>query len=543
MLMHRARSRARAGFGLGGVLLTVLALVAGLIAAGVTAGEAAAANPSASPTATPKPKPKPTPTPTSGIPMPKPQPTPKPEKVADKDKAPPGSPDVVIIVADDLRKGLAEPVLRNVSRYVSSKGSVFTNAVVTTPHCCPSRSMIMTGQYAHHSGIWDNGEVAGGWWPFRSKGLEKATLALALQRRGYRTGLFGKYLNGYTRIGPKPKPIPPGWNVFETFIGIGPTGAYGGYGLSGVGAFGTKPKDYSTDVLARRASKFIRGAKKNEPLFVMMTPYAPHSPSEPPARYAVSPTASVPLPKALRSAEGKPAWVQAARASRKEAFFTKLDRRRARERATMRAFDDAVGQVAEALQARGTLRNTIFIITSDNGYLHGDYGLAGKNLPYRAVTDVPLYVAWPAGGVPRGKDRRLTTMVDIPESVAAATGAKMPKAEGVNFLRPQDGLNTRFGVMLEGTSTDPARPAYCGFRTLEFRYARYSDGSEELYELRGDPNELRNVVDDPWYANVAAVMRDSAKRTCVPTAPGFSWNKVKPTNRRAILRDESATEE
>lgn len=451
-------------------------------------------------------------------------------------------PNVVLIVADDLRKGVAEPVLFNTNKYVTSRGVTFTNMVVTTPHCCPSRSMLLSGKYAHTTGVWDNGEVAGGWKVFKGNGFEQRTLAVALQKSGYRTALMGKYLNGYTRLSNKPKPIPPGWNVFNTFTNIGKTGAYFDYALTGVGQFGSGEEDYSTDVLARHAVDFIEGTKSDRPLFLMLTPYAPHSPYQPAPRHAIDAKAELPIDKSLRSAEGKPGWVQASRGLRTEKFFNHLDRRRARERATMRSFDDAVGSVAEALQKSGRLENTIFVVTSDNGYLHGEFGLAGKNLPYRAVTDVPLYVAWPAGGLPEGSDSRLATMVDVPTSIAAAAGVSMD-TEGINLFASPTGSNVRSGVMLEGTSTDPARPAYCGYRTTSYRFARYSDGSSELYDLRADPEERTNVIRDREYRPVRNMMRIHAKRLCQPTAPGFAWNKFTPTRMPSKSVGKSATEE
>lgn len=448
-------------------------------------------------------------------------------------------PNVVIILADDLRKGVAEGVLKETNQYVTSRGTQFTNAVVTTPHCCPSRSMLLTGRYAHTTGIWDNGEVAGGWKPFHNKGLENETLAVALDAEGYRTGLFGKYLNGYNRHSEIPKPVPTGWDVFETFTNIGATGAYYNYSLTGVGAFGDAPSDYSTDVLAGRATKFIRESSPDEPVFLMVTPYAPHSPTIPPPRYAVPPDARNPIPSQRFSAAGKPRWVQAAAASRTQNFFDKASERRAREVATMRAFDDAVGKIARALERAGRLDNTIFIVTSDNGYLHGDYGLGGKNLPYRAVTDVPLAIAWPTGSTLPRSDSRLITMVDIPTSITKTVGATM-KTEGINIFNPD---NERSGTMLEGTSTDPARPAYCGYRTLKYRFARYSDGSEELYSLDQDPHEMRNLVTKPKHQTRLSRIREKARNACQPTAPGFSWKNTKPTNSDALKKDESSTEE
>jgi hypothetical protein len=68
-----------------------------------------------------------------------------------------------------------------------------------------------------------------------------------------------------------------------------------------------------------------------------------------------------------------------------------------------------------------------------------------------------------------------------------------------------------------------ARPAYCGYHTRRFWFARYADGTEELYDLRLDPWELRNLAGDTGYSSRTAKLRVKAESACRPTPPGFEW--------------------
>jgi arylsulfatase A-like enzyme len=84
----------------------------------------------------------------------------------------------------------------------------FDEAFVSYPMCCPSRATILRGQYAHNHGVWrnDNGSH-GGWRAYKNRGHEQDNLATRLHDGGYRTGLFGKYLNDY-----RGRAVPPGWD-------------------------------------------------------------------------------------------------------------------------------------------------------------------------------------------------------------------------------------------------------------------------------------------------------------------------------------------
>src|SRR5918995_7324269 len=121
--------------------------------------------------------------------------------------APTAKPNIVFIIADDMRKDDLKymPKTRSV---LKDKGMIFHNAFVSTPLCCPSRATIMRGHYAHNSAVWNSRGSSGGWQTYRAKSLERNNVATRLDAAGYTTALFGKYLNGYSGTTNKP----PGWD-------------------------------------------------------------------------------------------------------------------------------------------------------------------------------------------------------------------------------------------------------------------------------------------------------------------------------------------
>src|SRR5439155_10539767 len=97
------------------------------------------------------------------------------------------SPNILIIVTDDQRQGL--DVMPKTIKWLGDGGTAYTNAFVTTPLCCPSRTSIFTGQYAHNHGL----KIE-----FKEDFDQTTTMQYYLQQAGYRTGLYGKYLNGWS---------------------------------------------------------------------------------------------------------------------------------------------------------------------------------------------------------------------------------------------------------------------------------------------------------------------------------------------------------
>jgi arylsulfatase A-like enzyme len=425
-------------------------------------------------------------------------------------------PDVVVILTDDQRTDslLSMP---SVKRLLIDRGTRFTQAIIPTSICCPSRSAILTGLYSHDTGVWDNGGPHGGWQTFHREGNEKRTIAVALKKAGYRTGLVGKYLNGFGHWSP-PNYTPPGWNQFEGFVLPRTSGAYYDYNIGRTTQYGAGGSDYSTDVLASRAVDFIWSTPEKRSLFLYFAPFAPHSPYEPAPRDLGTLHGMLPpyRPASLfASVADKPAWVRA-RPPVREAHTEYI---RERQGESLMAVDDAVAAIVAALEHSGRLRDTMIVFLSDNGLQIGEHHIVGKNVPYRQATSVPLVIRWDGHVAAGAVDDRLASNIDIAPTLAAAADVPM-RADGSSLLGP----TRRTGSLLEATfSGRYNRPAYCGWRTTDWMYVRYATGEEELYSYATDPDELHNLALDPAYATQLATMKAHAVKACRPMPPTFHW--------------------
>jgi hypothetical protein len=185
------------------------------------------------------------------------KPSPRPAEPKIEAAAPPN---IVLVLTDDQRwDQLGQmPILR---RTIGKPGTSFTNAVVVNPPCCPSRTTILTGRYSHDTGVWTNRAPDGGFTVFD----DSSTVATWLAAAGYRTGFVGKYLNEYTGTY-----IPPGWDRWSAFTNAaGGGGGYYNYTLNTDGTlidYGAASTDYSTDVLATQASRFVTIVRALAPL-------------------------------------------------------------------------------------------------------------------------------------------------------------------------------------------------------------------------------------------------------------------------------------
>jgi arylsulfatase A-like enzyme len=425
-------------------------------------------------------------------------------------------PDIVVILTDDQRTDSLLS-MSSVRSLLVDRGTRFTNGMVPTSICCPSRSTILTGLFSHSTGVWDNGGQHGGWRTFQRLGLERKTIALALDRAGYRTGLIGKYLNGFGHFSPTGYK-PAGWDTFEGFRLPRKSGAYYDYSLGGRSAFGAGTSDYSTDVLATRAVNFIWSTPRGRSLFLYFAPFAPHNPYAPAPRHLGALAGVLPSyhPASVTASVGdKPLWVQ----RRPEVRQARIDYIRERQGESLMAVDEAVAAIVAALEHSGRLHDTMIVFMSDNGLMTGEHHIVGKNVPYAASTSIPLVIRWD-GRVPAGAvDDRLALNVDVASTVAHAAKVSM-KTEGSSLL----GQRRRDGFVLESDySARYARPAYCGWRTASWMYVHYSGGEEELYDYATDPDEVHNLAKEPGYATQLAAMRADAQRGCRPTPPSFRW--------------------
>ncbi len=411
--------------------------------------------------------------------------------------APDPRPNVLIVLTDDQTLDTlpttpaAMPWFQSQLQDPAGHWLWFSNAVVSTPLCCPSRSTILTGQYDTRTGVRDNTQ---------GQNLDDTnTLPVWLDDAGYTTGLVGKYLNVYP-WGRAPF-IPPGWDRWFAKENANESTAYYDYDVVDQGVvrhYGAMPQNYATDVLAEQAVRFVQDAPSGEPWFLYFSPNAPHLPWVPAPRHAgafrdVQPP--IPTLEVLNDVAGKPDYVRnlppKTRADRQA--YVEADRN---ERAMLLSVDEAFHALVDAVAARGELDNTVIIFLTDNGYSFGLHRLDGKRYPYTPSIGVPFAIRTP--WAPAGTVNDLVANLDIAGTVAELAGVRvgLPQ-DGVSLVPALFGapIEPRRGVFLD-VAGDAYVPAWQGVRTRSYVYVHNGDGFEELYRS-SDTFQLHNLAADP----------------------------------------------
>jgi arylsulfatase A-like enzyme len=279
------------------------------------------------------------------------------------------------------------------------------------------------------------------------------------------------------------------------------------------------------------ARNFIDTAPASKPVFVYYAPYAPHLPSFPQHKYATRfPNLKPYRPPSYNEADvsDKPPWIRSQPRLDTVGGEQILAERQAEYR-TLLTVDDEVGDIVDALRATHRLAHSVILFASDNGVSWGEHRLlvGSKQLPYEEAIRVPLVVRYEPYTTRPSTDRHLIVNTDWAPTLAAIAGAPHPAVEGRSFLpllehqKPRPAWRTQF--LLEHMNGNPPSiaPDFCGIRSTGFMYARYTGGFEELYDLKTDPFELRNVARVPSEAGELAHMRLLTKRECNPPPPGY----------------------
>ena len=426
----------------------------------------------------------------------------------------PSHPNIVFVLTDDLSMDLL-PYMPQVQA-LQADGMTFNNYFVSDSLCCPSRSSIFTGEFPHDTGVFTNAGPFGGINAFYNHGDEDRTFNLALQRAGYRTAMMGKYINGYLE-GPRRSPIPstgvpPGWSEWDV-AGWGYREFNYKLNIDGtIHRFGHAPRDYLTDVIARRGVRFInRSAMMGKPFFLELATFAPHTPYVPAPRDAdLFPGLMAPRPPSFDVLPTDPPSWLAGHPPLTDHQIRRINwvfRRRVQD---VQAVGDMIDQVRTALENDGLANNTYIVFSSDNGLHTGEYRLTpGKLTAFDTDIHVPLIVTGP--GVPAGTSTdAMTENVDLAETFAQMGGTTMDTGDGHSLLglikgSIPDGWRNAILVEHHGPKPDPDDPdeqgrssgnplSYEAMRTPSFLYVEYTDGEREFYDLRNDPYELDNLL-------------------------------------------------
>jgi N-acetylglucosamine-6-sulfatase len=407
-------------------------------------------------------------------------------------------PNIVFILIDDQRwdalgcaghRFLKTPNIDRLAR----EGAMFRNAFVTTPLCSPSRASFLTGQYVHANGVRGNGPA------YNARSHELETFPKRLQAAGYETAYVGKW-----HMGNDDSPR-PGFDRWVSFRG---QGVYNNPVLN-VDGQRAPQEGYVTDILSDRAAEFIR-RPHGKPFAVYLSHKAVHGPFTPAERhrelYADPPITR--SPGAADTLEGKPALTRPVNGQ--PAFRPGGGSGEALIRNQLRctvAIDEGVGRVLKALEETRQLDRTLVIYTSDNGYFWGEHGLGDKRLAYEESIRVPLLMRYPplirAGSRPEG----MALNVDIAPTLLELARAPVPAEMHGRSLLPlfrEIAPEFRKAALFEYFAEPgfPRHPTWQAVRTDRWKYIRYPEleGTDEVYDLRTDPHELKNLAGDPGSA-------------------------------------------
>ncbi|HEX8352370.1 MAG TPA: sulfatase [Pyrinomonadaceae bacterium] len=434
-------------------------------------------------------------------------------------------PNVVFVITDDQRwdslGATGHPFAKtpHIDR-LAREGVLFRNFFVTTPLCSPSRASFLTGQYARRHRVVNNDRLGQ---DVISHTLE--TFPRRLRESGYETAFVGKWHMGFDDSRR------PGFDHWVSFKGQGtyidPVVNVDGRQLQLDG--------YMTDILNRRALDFVN-RPRSKPFLLILAHKALHVPYLPARRHEslYGGARHVPPASADEDLSGKPVL----RRSVEPADWAAVEgvapeppesrRGRGRDRdsvvrdqlRTLAAVDEGVGRLLGALRGRGQLDDTVFIFTSDNGYLLGEHGqFDNKRFAYEESIRVPFILRYPRLAAAGRTVDALTLNIDVAPTLLDLAGAgPLEEAQGRSLTPLLRGVRAgwRESFLAEYflEKVAPRAPTWQAVRTSRWKYISYAglEGMDELYDLQGDPQETRNLFNDPAAREDLARMREELER-------------------------------
>lgn len=450
-------------------------------------------------------------------------------------------PNVLFLAVDDMNDWIGcmgttpRALTPNIDK-LAARGVKFTNAHTAGVFCAPSRAAIFSGQYASTTGCYmtpnyfvGHPEIEALQMSFDKAGY--TTLGAgklfhhpegAIDQRGW-THFFlrnqiqresGWPLDSWSRETPVPQPFPASvYNKGQKFK----AGLFLEWG-----PIPNEKEEAMADTI--RANWAVAQLEKqhDKPFFLACGFYAPHFPNYCPQKYfdMYDPTEIAMPPMKEDDLEDLPAKIRKQRENRKRLHHEKL--------VAMGAMDDAIhgylacisyadamlGRILDALDASPYADNTIVVLWSDHGYHHGEKGQWGKHTLWERTSNVPF--VWAGPGVAQGVGTDVTaSLIDIYPTLVDMCQLSQPH-------------QTLEGVSLAGALNDPAnakdRSVYLPYMSpgeyaiinRDWRYIRYGDDGQELYDLSTDPHEWNNLAGLPEYADVIAEMRNCAPEDFAP---------------------------
>ena len=438
-----------------------------------------------------------------------------------KARADDARPNVLMIAVDDLNDwvgclgGHPQSLTPNIDRLAAS-GVLFTNAHCQGPICGPSRASILSGFYPHTTGVYQ--QPSGKLMEADEKFFKGQMLPEYFSRNGYETFAVGKITHGYRHE-----------TAFDhyggKFDGVGPKPAKGrrfNYFLPDVpftgtqtdwGAFPDQDKKMPDYQSADWASEVLEQTHER-PFFLAVGFNRPHVPWYVPKKwFAPFPLDKIVLPAVIEDdledipligvkihelpkypsleflqANGNEQFKKCVQAYLACNYFV----------------DHQVGRVLKSLEQSAYAKNTLVILFSDHGYHLGEKGRVSKHSLWEESTRVPFMILPPGDSklrnkVAGSKSSKPVELIDLYPTLTEMCGLPSKASNEGRSLVPlmkDPSMEWRFSALSTYARKNNS------LRTERFRYIRYENGAEELYDHQFDPEEWENIAGDPEQAEL-----------------------------------------
>jgi arylsulfatase A-like enzyme len=461
-------------------------------------------------------------------------------------------PNILLITTDQHNAEIlgcaGNPVARtpHIDR-LAAEGILFDSAFTPHPVCTPARTSILTGLYARHHGVTynvntdeDKANPPG----HDGLGADVPTFPQLLAENGYSTALFGKLhavQQGGAHFGLQHTRLAEGKGQFVDYgappddyrqyllakgypANVWRTWEHPEYARRGHTVCPLPEEDCIDGWTASQALNYLKNVHR--PFFAWVSFSNPHTPWDPPRPYdTMYDPSEIPFParRVGELEEKHPSWVDSV--ARTVPAIPKRSSDPAAQGGIARAYgrfsddqvramlaayygqiahvDTQVGRLLAFLDERGLMEETLIVFTADHGdYLGNNWAFFKYGAFYDSLARVPLIVRWP-GSVEGGSAcQELVSLVDLTPTFLDAAGLAPSAPMDGRSLRPLFGEalpDWREELVLEATSVR-------ALITREWRYMRWNDGFEELYDRRRDPHDLYNLARWPKHAGLCQAL-------------------------------------
>jgi len=436
---------------------------------------------------------------------------------------------------------------------LAKEGALFKNTFCTNSICSPSRACILTGQYNHTNGAFDlSGKVLPG----------KQMLAIEMGKAGYETAMIGKW---HLKVEPKD------FNYYCVLPGQGKYHGPS-FRIRGEKPWGKNliefPEKHSTDAITDLTLDWLKKRKEDKPFFLMHHYKAPHDYFENAARYE-NYLADIDIPEPATLWKRDPKFGSlATRGANDELIphigtsignrnprrsylrdlperfpkefpknydpknFTDEENTRFAYNAYLKKFlrcvkgiDDNLGRLFTHLETSGQMDNTLIVYTADQGFMLGEHDYQDKRWMYEESMRMPLMIRFPKSIESGQKFDSIIENVDFAPTLLDFAGAPIPKSvQGRSFKSILETGEEKkewkkaayYRYWMHMAHHD--NPAHIGIRTKRYKLIYFygcnyqgeyqTPAGWELYDMKKDPQETKNIYDDPKNAKLVISLKN-----------------------------------